>query len=58
MKYMNNYDPNFFKMSCLWISLLYTKFEKILVIYTQGGKGSSEGKKVQPILLHDFAFGI
>ena len=35
-------------------------FGEILLHYlmnTQGGKGSSEGKKVQPILLHDFAFG-
>ena len=27
-------------------------------LFTQGGKGSSEGKEVQPILLHDYAFGI
>ena len=35
-------------------------FGEILLHYlmnTQGGKGSSEGKKVQPILLHDFASG-
>ena len=45
IKYMNNYDPIFFKMSCLWISLLYTKFEKILVISPKVGRVAQREKK-------------
>ena len=43
--------------ACFFVTHFYDQIQKGSYI-TQGGKGSSEGKKVQPILLHDYAFGI